>query len=97
MLAGHETVAAQTTWGLYALSKAPVVQSKLREELLACPSEDPSMEQLNALPYLDKVVKELLRLHPAVPTSRRVPLQDVILPLASPVFNKERKKVHEIL
>lgn len=50
------------TWALYALSKSPQVQSKLLEELLACPHDSPSLDELNALTYLDYVVKETLRL-----------------------------------
>lgn len=62
ILGGHETVATATSWGLYALAKAPSVQSKLRAELLALPFDAPGMEELNSLPYLDNVVKEILRL-----------------------------------
>ncbi|KAG9013822.1 hypothetical protein FRB94_000802 [Tulasnella sp. JGI-2019a] len=96
ILGGHETVATATSWGLYALAKAPAVQSKLRGELLAFPSDAPTMDELNGLPYLDNVVKEILRLHAPVAVTRRTPLQDTMLPLATPVINKEGKEVHEI-
>ncbi|KAG8885000.1 hypothetical protein FRB97_002507 [Tulasnella sp. 331] len=96
ILGGHETVATATSWGLYALAKAPSVQSKLRAELLALPFDAPGMEELNSLPYLDNVVKEVLRLHAPVPMTRRMPLQDTMIPLAIPVVNKEGQEVHEI-
>lgn len=61
IVAGHETLATSASWALYALSKAPAVQSKLRKELTALPTESPTMEEINSLPYLDAVVKEVLR------------------------------------
>lgn len=62
LLAGHETTSAAVSWGLYALATDSNVQKKLREEVLTVPSDSPSMDELNALSYLNNVVKELLRL-----------------------------------
>jgi len=58
-------------WALIELSQHPDVQTRLREELLAF-DPDPTYDQLKAnLPYLDAVVHEILRLHPAVPLFTR--------------------------
>ena len=62
MVAGHETTSTATTWCLYALTQNPSIQEKLREEILSIPTDMPSMEDLNGLPYLDLVVRETLRL-----------------------------------
>ncbi|KAG8709100.1 hypothetical protein FRC08_018534, partial [Ceratobasidium sp. 394] len=54
LAAGHETTSTSTTWALYALTLYPAVQDKLRQELLGAGfGEDPSMADLEKLPYLD--------------------------------------------
>jgi hypothetical protein len=45
-------------------------QKRLREELLTVSTDNPTMDQLNELPYLDCVVRETLRIHAPVPSSR---------------------------
>ena len=54
LIAGHETVNIATAWTLLALAQHTSVQSKLRTELLAVPTATPSMDELNALPYLEE-------------------------------------------
>ncbi|KAG8878195.1 hypothetical protein FRB98_006327 [Tulasnella sp. 332] len=96
ILAGHETVATAMSWGLLALARAPAVQSRLRDELLAFPSDSPTMDELNAMPYLDNVVKEILRLTPPIPTTKRIIKTDAIIPLAFPVVGKDGKEIFEL-
>ncbi|KAF4615470.1 hypothetical protein D9613_003376 [Agrocybe pediades] len=60
LFAGHETTSTGTTWALYELSQHKDIQSKLREELLSVPTDNPSMDELNELHYLDNVVRRLL-------------------------------------
>lgn len=55
------------TWALFALAENVEIQSRLRTELLTVDSDNPSMDELNALPYLDCVVRETLRADPPVP------------------------------
>lgn len=55
------------TWGLFELATNPEVQTRLRNELLAVDNDNPSMDELNALPYLDCFVRETLRAHAPVP------------------------------
>ncbi|TFK45671.1 cytochrome P450 [Heliocybe sulcata] len=81
MVAGHETTSTATTWCLYALSSHPEIQDKLRQELLDVGTEAPSMDTLMALPYLDAVVRETLRVHPPVPMAGRVAQRDDIIPM----------------
>lgn len=54
------------------------------------------MDELNALPYLDAVVRETLRIHSPVPSTLRVAVKDDILPLSTPVTDKNGK-VHEFI
>ncbi|KAJ6500711.1 cytochrome P450 [Mycena sanguinolenta] len=96
LVAGHETTSTATTWALFALTQNLAAQTRLRNELLAVETEEPTMDQLNALPYLDCVVRETLRIHSPVPASMRVATQDDIVPLAQPITDIHGN-VHETL
>ncbi|KIJ34185.1 hypothetical protein M422DRAFT_263674 [Sphaerobolus stellatus SS14] len=97
LIAGHETTASATTWCLYALSRDQEIQRKLREELLSLDTDNPSMDELNSLPYLDAVIKETMRLHAAVSGTSRVATQDDVIPLSKPLTDKKGRLRHEIL
>jgi cytochrome P450 len=71
-------------------------QNKLRSELLAVGTDNPTMEELNALPYLDAVVREVLRVHAPVPSSMREATQDDILPLNEPIKDKYGRMMDRI-
>lgn len=88
------TPSTATTWALFALTQHLGVQDKLRKELLSVSTEDPTMEDLNALPYLDQVVRETLRVHAPVPATMRYAVQDDIIPLQEP-FTDRNGKVHD--
>ncbi|KAJ7735831.1 cytochrome P450 [Mycena maculata] len=90
-LAGHETTSSAVTWALHALSQNPAVQSKLREELFTLTTENPTMEELNSLPYLESVVRETMRVHAPVPFVQRMAMQDDVLPLSKPYIDKYGK------
>jgi hypothetical protein len=44
----------------------------------------PTMDQLNALPYLEGVVREVLRLYAPVSNTLRMAVQDAEIPLQKP-------------
>ncbi|KAF9559572.1 cytochrome P450 [Agrocybe pediades] len=96
LFAGHETTSTGTTWALYELSQHKDIQSKLREELLSVPTDNPSMDELNELHYLDNVVRESLRLHPPIPGTLRVAMKDDYLPLSKPFKDRNGVLRHEI-
>lgn len=81
LLAGHETTSTAVTWAIYYLCRYPSVQTKLRQELLTVSASTPTMEELNALPYLDSVIKETMRVKPPVPSTIRVAAKDDVIPL----------------
>lgn len=60
------------------------MQQKLRDELLGVATDNPTMDELNALPYLDAVVRETMRVHAPVPSSIRVAMRDDVIPLNTP-------------
>ncbi|MGW3543893.1 cytochrome P450 [Nocardia niigatensis] len=66
LVAGHETTATALVWALYRLHREPAALARLRAELSAAGS-DPDPAGLMALPYLEAVCQETLRLHPPVP------------------------------
>lgn len=73
--AGFETTSAALTWAVYALLSHPEVLETLREEVLDLETVD--FTALNRLPYLERVVKETLRLYPPAPAALRVASRDL--------------------
>ncbi|KAJ7323280.1 cytochrome P450 [Mycena albidolilacea] len=72
------------TWALYALSQNQSAQNKLRAELMTVSTDHPTMEELSALPYLENVVRETLRVHTPLVSVTRMAMVDDILPLSIP-------------
>lgn len=103
MLAGQETSSNTLSFALYELAMHPHYQEKLRAEIRSmersirergdvtfCSSDFDSM------PFLQAVVREVLRFHPAVPHNYRQALKDDILPLSKPLRTLSGKMVNEI-
>jgi cytochrome P450 len=64
-IAGHDTTAAGLTWIGYVLSTYPKVQEKASREVEAALSgRPPTFADIPALGYVERVVKETLRLYP---------------------------------
>ncbi|KAJ7753314.1 cytochrome P450 [Mycena maculata] len=85
LLAGYETTAISLTWALIELSRNPVIQTKLRDEILQTRG-DPSWDELtNSLPFLDAFTCEILRVHPPLFEAQRMASEDDILPLSAPL------------
>ncbi|MCT9813181.1 cytochrome P450 [Acidovorax sp. Be4] len=71
LFAGHEATATVLTWIFYWLGREPAVFARVAQEIEALGPE-PAPEALAALPYLDLVCKECLRLYPPVVDPARV-------------------------
>ncbi|KAJ7664860.1 cytochrome P450 [Mycena rosella] len=95
-VAGHETTSTATAWALYALARNRGAQQKLRAELLTVDTEDPTLDELNALPYLESVIRETLRAHSPVAFTARVAMEDDVLPLRRPYLDRAGR-AHESL
>ncbi|CAI2161475.1 7536_t:CDS:2 [Funneliformis geosporum] len=89
-----KTTSVAVAWALHFLSQDIDVQSVLRNELLkAFPDKDfiPTFDQINSLEYLNCVVKETLRVNPAVPMTVRTSKNDDVIngykiPKGTPIF-----------
>jgi cytochrome P450 len=76
-LAGHETTAIALSWACYLIAQNPNVETKLTEELQAVlGGRVPTPEDLPRLRYTEMVLKETMRLYPAVWGVGRRALQD---------------------
>ena len=72
-VAGHETLANALTWACYLLAQHPAVTSKLLSELnQQLGGQAPTPADLERLPYLEQVVKEVLRLYPPAASLSRI-------------------------
>jgi len=99
IFAAYETTSSALSHTLLALAQFPDVQVKLRKEVTAArrEHEDMGYDDLMALPYLDAVVRESLRLYAPLNFLLRITQQDTVLPLGTPVKSRDGKKdIHEV-
>ncbi|GMJ06011.1 cytochrome P450, family 76, subfamily C, polypeptide 4 [Hibiscus trionum] len=68
-IAGSETSATTTEWAMAELLRNPEVMHKAKKELTEVIGTERTVKEsdIDGLPYLQAVVKETLRLHPAAP------------------------------
>ncbi|KAF2900105.1 hypothetical protein ILUMI_06080 [Ignelater luminosus] len=82
MFEGHDTTTAGICWSLFLLGNHPDVQEKVFEELDGIfQGEDRpvTMADLGEMKYLERVIKESLRLYPSVPFISRMLNEDIEL------------------
>ncbi|KAF1929082.1 cytochrome P450 [Didymella exigua CBS 183.55] len=84
IVAGSDTTAATLSFISYELCKHAGVQAKLRKAVDAAANgkNHLDVEDVQNIPYLDGVINEVLRLHPAVPSGvqRETPSEGMTLP-----------------
>ncbi|EGO02814.1 hypothetical protein SERLA73DRAFT_84668 [Serpula lacrymans var. lacrymans S7.3] len=91
LFAGSDSTSLTIAWCIHLLSLHPDIQKRLRDELLSLPvnpvsdASQASTEIIDALPFLDYVVRETLRLCPSVHGTIRVATQDDTIPISSPI------------
>ncbi|XP_049313741.1 probable cytochrome P450 6a13 isoform X3 [Bactrocera dorsalis] len=81
--AGYETSSSNLSNGLYELAKNPHVQEKLRAEIksiLEKHNGELTYEAMMEMTYLDQVITETLRMHPAIGALTRVSIDDYKIP-----------------
>ncbi|GFG33991.1 hypothetical protein Cfor_04861 [Coptotermes formosanus] len=80
MFEGHDTTSAAVCWTLFLLGLHHDVQDKAYEELEGIfegSDRPPTMKDLNEMKYLERVIKESLRLYPSVPSFSRLLKEDI--------------------
>merc|ERR1712050_157113 len=86
LIAGRDTTAQALSWTFYCLATHPEAELEARREITkVCGDRDPQYEDLKRLPYLDAVLKESLRLYPAVPIDTKYVEEDDTWPDGSKV------------
>lgn len=100
LFAGSDSTAISISWCLHYLSLHPGLQCRVRDELTTCssPAEGAmdATSALDALPLLDAVVKETLRLAPPVHGTIRVATRDDFIPLSEPIVLRTNELVREV-
>jgi cytochrome P450 len=77
LLAGHETTAVTLAWTFYLLAQHPEIETKLFTELQTILSgRAPTKQDLPVLTYTDCILKESMRLYPAIWAVVRNPIAD---------------------
>ncbi|KAJ6549730.1 cytochrome P450 [Mycena capillaripes] len=96
LFAASDTTSSSLNRMFQLLAMHPNVQDKLRAEILAAPMEL-DHDALVALPYLDAVVREVLRLYPpASPVMFREALEDTVLPLSTSMMGEDGTSINSI-
>lgn len=96
LIGGHESTSNAMAWCLYALSLQPSIQQEICDEAWSVHTENPSMDELVALPHLDSVIRETLRLYPSFPLTIRTAVKDDVIPLKEP-FVDIHGQIHDAI
>ncbi|KAA1467366.1 cytochrome P450 [Dentipellis sp. KUC8613] len=97
--AAMDTVSSALCRILQNLALHPSAQDRLRSELKEAinANGDFDYDDLHALPYLDAICRETLRLFPPVPMFFRTTREDVVIPLAEPIHGTDGNLIHEVM
>ncbi|KAI7815338.1 cytochrome p450 [Rhyzopertha dominica] len=82
MFEGHDTTTAGICWSLFLLGNYPDVQERVAQELDDIFNGDDrsiTVRDLGEMKYLERVIKEALRLYPSVPFISRTLSEDIVL------------------
>ena len=101
LVAGRDTTACLLSWTFFLLVRHPRVLQKLRDEILTTFHGRTviTRSELRRMQYLQNVLKETLRLYPAVPVNSRTAIRTTMLPvgggpdLKSPVLVAKGEEV----
>ncbi|KAE8689211.1 hypothetical protein F3Y22_tig00110940pilonHSYRG00132 [Hibiscus syriacus] len=95
MVAGRDTTSSALTWFIWLVSRHPIAENKIIEELESkIPKEETGKRRLfevgevKDLVYLHAALCEALRLYPPVPFNHKEPVEPDVLPSGHPVHPK---------
>ncbi|TBU38509.1 cytochrome P450 [Dichomitus squalens] len=97
LFAATDTTSHLMAQVLQLLAEHPDVQQKVRTEIFVSgDGQDVAYDQLQALPYLDAVCKETLRLYPPTPIVLREACQDSTLTLSEPMRGADGSTIENV-
>jgi len=80
LIAGHETTSGLLTFAIYELLNNPDKLKIAQEEVeKVLGDQEPTIDHLPQLTYIDQVLKEALRLHPIAPMYSIIALEDTVI------------------
>ncbi|KAH7101181.1 cytochrome P450 [Auriculariales sp. MPI-PUGE-AT-0066] len=100
VLTAQDTTAGALARTLLLLAHHPDAQARLRAEIRAAKEEhcdELGYDQLLALPWLDAICRETLRVHTTAPMFPRIAKQDTVLPLLWPVKSTNGTELNELV
>ncbi|KAJ6473868.1 cytochrome P450 [Mycena sanguinolenta] len=97
-LAGQAGTATTLVWALYELARNPDYQQKLRVEISESgpPAGELSYADLEGMPLLNALVKEVLRFHTGLSVSERVATKDTVLHLTHPITSTTGEQLSSV-
>ncbi|KAF7364637.1 Cytochrome P450 [Mycena venus] len=94
LVGGQDTTGGTLGWVLYKLAGMTDFQQQLREEIrLTSPTEQ---ADYNAMPLLNAIINEVLRMYSSLPLADRVAAEDCVLPLSKPITTRTGAKISEL-
>jgi len=80
LVAGHETTAVSLSWAWYLLSQHPEVEALMASEIAGTIGDRPAtLDDVPRLPYIHRVLLEVLRLYPPAWTTPRLAVEDCMI------------------
>ena len=82
MFEGHDTTSASMGWTLWCLAHNPDCQRRIHQELdsvFGDTDRDITTDDLKQLKYLERCIKESLRVRPSVPNFARIVEEDTVI------------------
>lgn len=83
LIAGHDTTANTLAWFFYEMTRNPEVETRVLQELANAgitSDKYPTAEQISSLKYLNRVLKEVLRLHSPLRNISKYCKKDCVVP-----------------
>ncbi|KZT29933.1 cytochrome P450 [Neolentinus lepideus HHB14362 ss-1] len=103
LFAGHETTSTTLTWTLWELAKHRDIQTRVRNEIREAEAKvqakgqtELGLSDIESMPYVQAVLKEALRFHPAIPRIARLVKDDQVIPLSKPIRTKSGAMLSEL-
>lgn len=97
VISGHETTTVTLGFTIWELARAPALQDRLRRELDDFPLQPTYDDFQTRLPFLDAILRETLRMYPALPYMERLATKHDVIPLRNPVRMRNGAVVNEIV